>query len=820
MRNTTDKNWSFTIIVILIMILMILASAWYHDAFAGDTTLVDVGTYDVNLGNGKHVMVIGDARIYRKNGVLKLGKWESKAEQSGIYEHVIKERQTTRASEDAPTYKVTADNGEDYVSFTFEGGVVAADSFKFRSTKDGWIWKNNDGKYDVEVVVSNDKVKETITTKKETKFKWLVDANKMPYPQPDGSINIGALKIEKATAVDKNGDSVATTVQFTWDNGWWYKLNVDTAGAMFPITVDPTISDSSVGVNAGTIEKSDAVFLTARNSATGDAIETNPGYGGTQTTAVFRFFSKFYYNLPAGIIVDSAYYRFRKQGGTIDTASSFLIGPAQHTELATSQYIKFIGRAASGAYTGFKTLGRILSSSIGGTAFYSIKLNINSATDTIKTHDADTLRLVMINTIDSLGSVTPTAWSLLAISTDSPNQPRLYIWYSNYSLSCSLSVGSRYDTLIVSTFGSDTANIDSLRMFKREGTDSIKIGTTKTTFFGNKIGGLLPNTKYIIFTRNYYTSPADSVRSNLDTIYTRPDTGTFLFTGLTSTSISIDPKAGPLNPALTKISVHDSSASDEYNKRLYLTLTGDTSATERFYTSPTWGTVTVTGFTRGQWGIFGVRAQNDDSTYKSGWEYDSLQIPVGFDSVAFTGIDTNKIRVMFDSDTFATGKRLRPFVYVGTDTTWGDSINFISTVHRDTITVDSLNRKYYAKVRLTDSSNVWYYSTVDSARTYAVKVSSVTLSWVRDTVFVLTITKHGKMPLNSGYFVIDSARVTADCTKVYMHPDSLGYILSRKIGSVAALSDTYKVRRGQWTPGVTPIKIRVHAINLDSLGNP
>lgn len=787
----------------------------------GDTTLLDEGMYRIKRGKNQYQLVIGDQRVYRKNNQLKWGKWESKPESSGIYEHVIKEKLTTRASEQAPSYKIS--NGDDYVSFTFEGGVVPADSFKFRTTKDGWVWKNNAGKYDVEIQTLPGRIKETITTRQETHFNWLIDANKMLNPQADGSITTGGMKIEKPTATDKNGNVVATTAKLEWNSGWWYRLAIDSMAA-FPVVIDPTVIDTSTGANVGEMRSSNAVFLTARNATTASNVYTSGQvYSGMQTGyLILRYWVKFPITLPAGTQVDSALYRFylATGGSTLNQHHNVLLVSAQHTEIVASQFTKFVGWASSGAYTGIKNLGTPTNTSSLNTsnAWNSIKLR-SYALDTIEAHNNDTLRIMQTSDLDSSATAPGNHTSLGMTSTT--NITNLWIYYTvSYALSCSLSVGSRFDTLRIDTYGADTTNIDSLRMFRMSGTDSIQIGTTKTTFNNNKVGGLSANTQYRIFTKGYYDSPVDSVRSNLDTIYTRPDTASVSFIVISPTAFGITPSVGANNPAGTKISIKDSTASKAAGHPVYLTLDGDTSATERFYATTSWGTVTDDDYIRGNWGIYSVRAQNDDSTYKSAWVTDSIQLPLAFDTLQFTGIDTNLIRVVFDCDTFAKGKRLRPFVYSGADTTWGDSINFNASANYDTITLtgNTPNAKRYAKVRVVDSSNVVYFSTIDSSRTYPVKPSSVSLSWVNDTTFVLTVTKHGTMPANTGYFVWDCTRVVADCTKKYMHPDSTGYITNVRYGSAAALSDTYKVRRGQWTPGVTSIKIRVHARNRDSLG--
>jgi hypothetical protein len=241
---------------------------------------------------------------------------------------------------------------------------------------------------------------------------------------------------------------------------------------------------------------------------------------------------------------------------------------------------------------------------------------------------------------------------------------------------------------------------------------------------------------------------------------------------------------------------------------------------ERFYPASSWEVVypAVDGFVRGQYGVFGVRTQNDDSTYKSGWEYDSLQIPVAFDTAAFTAIDTNKIRVAFDSDTMATGLRLRPFIYSGTDTSWADSINFNASANYDTITGLSLNKKYDGKVQLKHSARTKYYSALDSARTWSWQVISVSITFTTDTSFTATVTKHATMPANSGYYAADSTRIAADCTAVYLDPDSSRYFSTISYRSAAHLSGTYTLLNEQLIPGAI-LKFRVFSTNVDSLGN-
>jgi hypothetical protein len=274
---------------------------------------------------------------------------------------------------------------------------------------------------------------------------------------------------------------------------------------------------------------------------------------------------------------------------------------------------------------------------------------------------------------------------------------------------------------------------------------------------------------------------------------------------------------GANNPANTKISIMDSTRARIKEYPLWLTLAGDTSEIERFYTSTQWGTVSATGYSRGQWGIFAVRTQNEDSTYKSAYTIDSLQTDVGFQSLAFTAYDTNHIALSFQADTLATGKWIKSLIYKGTDTTWGDSIAYISTAYKDTFSSLTLNTKYYGRGIICDSSDNMYYSDLDSTRTYAVQPATVTWAWATDTSGVFTATKHGTMPVNSGYFLWDSVMVAAGSTKVYLHPDSLGYFSTKTYRSLASYNGTIKFPKNQLRAGIS-IKFSLHAGNVDSTG--
>lgn len=212
---------------------MILCS----NAFGQDTTLIDVGTYDVNLGNGKHVMVIGDAEIYRDAaGVLKRGKWEPKDDVSGTFTMSIKEDLTIRASKNPAGYRV--EKKGKYIEFWLMTNVFKRfNATTLTKVHRGFRWTIADGSY-YQVNVSRGKIKETIySIGKRNKFNVLINTN----------INrIGRVferfQILQLTAEDSTGKALAISDSFIVRNdSTFFQAKVDTAGAKFPIMVDPTI---------------------------------------------------------------------------------------------------------------------------------------------------------------------------------------------------------------------------------------------------------------------------------------------------------------------------------------------------------------------------------------------------------------------------------------------------------------------------------------------------------------------------------------------------------------------------------------------------
>lgn len=209
-----------------------------------------------------------------------------------------------------------------------------------------------------------------------------------------------------------------------------------------------------------------------------------------------------------------------------------------------------------------------------------------------------------------------------------------------------------------------------------------------------------------------------------------------------------------------------------------------------------------------------VSPGGDTSAYSM---LDSSMCTIPWDSLKIYAIDTNKVQVRVDADTLAGADTIFTKIYdVNNDTLARDTLVFVSSLHIYTVNVDSLNKKLYVICEVR-KSGMSYNSRVDSARTYSVKPTTVTWAWATDTSGVFTATKHGTMPVNSGYFLWDSVMVAAGSTKVYLHPDSLGYFSTKTYRSIASYNGTIKFPKNQLRAGKS-IKFSLHAGNVDSTG--
>jgi hypothetical protein len=405
---------------------MILCS----NAFAQDTTLVDVGTYDVNLGNGQHMLAInGDPDIYRDTlGVLKRGTWTPKEDTIGTYTLSVKEDLTIRASKNPAGYRVEK-NGK-YVEFWLMTAVFKRfNATTLEKIHRGFRWTIADGSY-YQVNVSRGKIKETIySIGKRNKFNVLINTN----------INrIGRVfdkfQILQLTAEDSTGKVLAIADSFIVRNdSTFFQALVDTVGAKFPIMVDPAVIIASDNSWAGRMVASKR-----------DTAIANLGVAGTEGVYVgvrngvpqyFRGSSKFsldslpeitYSVLSCTLFADG-------EGDASGTDFTISLAPAYNDTLDVAAYSEFHGRVVGNA-DNFKGLNTPRS-----TATYSASWNAMGFTaagcDTIekKLNLAVGSRNITFHWISSHDSANTTGhddYIIFGASGDAGKEPYLKIIYN------------------------------------------------------------------------------------------------------------------------------------------------------------------------------------------------------------------------------------------------------------------------------------------------------------------------------------------------------------------------------------------------------
>ncbi len=535
-----------TVIVILIMLLMILASAWYHDAFGQDTTLVDVGTYDVNLGNGKHVRISGDGDVYRDTtGVLKRGSWTPKADTAGTYIWSIREDLTIRASRNPAGYRIDYKNK--YLEFLF-----ANNSYKVVTTATldtvnrGFKWSVAGGSY-FELTVSHGRLKEKIySPPKRNKFNFIINTNLNRLQN-----KFERFQIMNLVTVDSLMKSLPTTFTITTSNDSLFgQALVDTVGALFPITIDPSIIDTTTtaygfyvnGLNDGT-------YLTARNKVVGDNVspaemQVGQNKAGTDYT-VRRGFLKFPLNDLVSVTIDSA--KLLIDGKDDQSASDFQYNVYSARDSAYSQfynnakaYNNFPGWKVSGAYTQ-DTLATSLNSSA-----YSATWNILKFTaagcDTIEAQIVrdDTARFAILSYND-ITATAPTASEFIEFATEGGAiLPRLIVYYTTNAPPL-----YAVDSIAFGVWNDSTLRIDSLATGTNDATakysilnisarmwlnpsvrrmDTVEVRLAASNWDAKNFRGFIIDTTYGNFNHKFKVfsfdagETADSTKSKLDSL--------------------------------------------------------------------------------------------------------------------------------------------------------------------------------------------------------------------------------------------------------------------------------------------------------------
>ena len=676
-----------------------------------------------------------------------------------------------------------------------------------------------------------------------TSFSFAVEFSEMPIVSASG-IQAGEASISIPRAVDATG----TAVPVQWNlsapvNGiYTYTMSINPAGFTYPIVIDPTLS-----INAayyGFAYVSDGSLATGRQAtsasvATGRVdIEISAGTNARWSRGVLKFpLTTLPPSSDSVTVVDSALVTMTGNNASSTTDFKFRglwTSGQQGGAVQSNDYTKFVGWVSgSGAYTGIKNLfgapggsSTIWADSAWHSDLYSAT-GVNRfraftyAADTLVAHAGDTLRITFIMGQDSSGGIIASGnnQNYVQLKTSTPT-PALLIYYHRTrnvkalynisAISTTDSIGIVFtDTTSVTTYvkllGGDFAVIDSVKIPSTTGTFSDTLWDRALT----------PNLKDTLYVSNVDSSTGDSIvsaRQMKFTLAKRPLAPSF--SNLTTTTFDLTINANN-NSSLTHYAVWDSTW------RRWVKANGDTTAQSdtTWTTKADWDGTTITRRSRFVAYSFYVYGRNGDSIK-------TVFSPVGvvasiIDSLQIFALDTNKLRLYADLDTFAIGDSIRFYVYkAGTsDTVWGNYKDYASTLVQDTITVTGgPNTRFMGGVRIVETGVLThYYSPIDSARTLSVRITSASITWTSDTSFTLSITPNSSVPLNTGYFLIDSQKVRAGSDSIYLNADSTGWFKTKVISSYKKLQLPIKFTRTQRTVGDT-LRLRILSTNTDSTG--
>jgi len=268
-------------------------------------------------------------------------------------------------------------------------------------------------------------------------LKWVLKANDTVEEQPGGK-GKGHLKkagkvkglIAELTAVDANGKALDLAANYKEDS---LIVTISTAGAVFPITIDPSIKDTVTVSGTGSLVihgySGNSVYLTARNSETAT-------FGAAGHFEVGDWF------------VDPTYYNYRAfirlpmgdlDGNAVETDSVvFEVVPSTHAQngsarivegtfsgaVATGWYNDFAGWESSGAYSPVYYSADSVNETPDD---YVITLNQTGEDSVLaKMGEADTLRIVAISDRDISGDAYPGYNDMFELANVTVN---LYVWY-------------------------------------------------------------------------------------------------------------------------------------------------------------------------------------------------------------------------------------------------------------------------------------------------------------------------------------------------------------------------------------------------------
>lgn len=319
--------------------------------------------------------------------------------------------------------------------------------------------------------------------------------------------------------------------------------DIDTEGARYPVTVDPSTKIESYG-NDGRVISENAAYLTARNATTGATVNTwlycYVGQNRGAQYTVHRSFLNFppVYNV-ASVLSESLYVKVQSDQST----TNFDFFPVQGTFTgapSTGWFNDFLGWLSSGTY-GTNTMSNYFDTGAGSWAGETWKYVafIAAGRDTTKNVWArgDTLRLMLISARDnSATEPTNTEYVVLYNSDTAGKEPYLSITYTLAVPTGFIMTASGTDS-VYCAWNNNIAGEDSFRV--KDAVTGAYVGSVAADVTTFAKGGLIPDTIYdwlvevVGGNADGQTSAPDSVCTDAAAPVAAPDTSDVTYTTMT-----------------------------------------------------------------------------------------------------------------------------------------------------------------------------------------------------------------------------------------------------------------------------------------------
>lgn len=330
--------------------------------------------------------------------------------------------------------KTNLNDGANWLIWELAGAAdVLSDPKEFKKVKGA------KHKVNLKQDVYDTRIKETYVLEQgaDTTLVFTINTSFSPELRQDGSIQFGGMLMTAPWAIDAQGDSVRVEVAFAGPVAGLYTLTwtVRAGNAVWPVTVDPSVTiNSSAGIG-GTLSFDDATYLTARNSEIAETIITSyhrvgVEFGGGVHGVGRGFFAFDLSSVPVGATIDSAWLVLTEQnmGADIDTLFITRSSYAKST-ITTSDFNRFDGWAASGTYGGVMLLDTIKAANMVPAQKDTFRFTA-AGVDTITAHVSDSLKIAILSLQDVIVQATA-GYPLLGFyaGDDSGSEPRLIVFY-------------------------------------------------------------------------------------------------------------------------------------------------------------------------------------------------------------------------------------------------------------------------------------------------------------------------------------------------------------------------------------------------------